>query len=96
MKIDDSFSPSGDVRSQLVHRAPETGVDNRGAQRRPDEPAADSASLSALSVELSRAIAQEPPELVARIQKLQESMANGTYAVPSSAVAAKIVGASLG
>jgi len=80
MKIDDGFSPSSDVRSPLVSRTPET-------------PGTDSASLSALSVELSRAIDQEPPEVVARIQKLQEAISNGTYLVPSSAVASRIVGA---
>lgn len=93
MKIDDGFSPSSDVRSPLVSRTPETPVDNRGTNRRPETPGTDSASLSALSVELSRALEQEPAEVVARIQKLQEAISNGTYLVPSSAVASKIVGA---
>jgi flagellar biosynthesis anti-sigma factor FlgM len=96
MKIDDNFSPSSDLRSQLVHRTPDTRTDQPGGPRRPDSTASDSASLSSLGVELSRAIQQEPPELVARIQRLQEAIANGTYSVPSSAVASKIVGASLG
>ena len=91
MKIDDGFSPSSDVRSPVINRTPETPVDNRGTSRRPETPGTDSASLSALSVELSRAIEEEPPEVVARIQRLQEAIANGTYLVPSSAVAAKIL-----
>jgi flagellar biosynthesis anti-sigma factor FlgM len=96
MKIDDNFSPSSDLRSQLVHRTPDAGTDQPGVQRRQGTAASDSANLSALSVELARAIDREPPELVARIQRLQEAIANGTYSVPNSAVAAKIVSASLG
>ena len=96
MKIDDSFSPSGDLRSQLVNRTPETQTENRGAERRSETSRSDAASLSNLSVELSRAVEQDPPEAVARIQRLQESIANGTYSVPSSEVASKIVSSALG
>jgi len=95
MKIDDSFSPSGDLRSQLVNRTPETPADNRPVERRSETSHSDSASLSALGVELSRAIEQESPETVARIERLQEAINNGTYSVPSSAVASKIVDSSL-
>jgi flagellar biosynthesis anti-sigma factor FlgM len=91
MKIDDNFSPSGDLRSQIVNRTTETHMEGPGIAQRPDSPAEDSASLSNLSVELSRAVEQDPPEVVARIQRLQEAVANGTYAVPSQAVAAKII-----
>ena len=95
MKIDDSFSPSGDLRSQLVNRTPETPVDSQSVERRSETSHSDSASLSALAVELSRAIEQEPPEIVARIERLQEAINNGTYAVPSPAVASKIVDSSM-
>ncbi len=96
MKIDDSFSPSSDLRSQLVNRTQEIQVENREAERRSETPKSDAASLSSLSVELSRAVEQDSPEVVARIQRLQESIANGTYSVPSSAVAAQIVSSALG
>ncbi len=99
MRVDDNFSPSGvspssDLRSRPVTPTPETR-----APGQPGEPktagATDSASLSALSVELSRAIQQEPPETVARIGRLQEVVSNGTYAVPASEVSAKIVASAL-
>ncbi len=95
MKIDDSFSPSGlhgpqDPRSHSVGQT----ADTRGAGRPQEGKAAnatDSASLSALSVELARAIDREPPETVAKIGRLQEAVANGTYTVPAADVSAKIV-----
>ena len=95
MKIEDNFSASGlrgpeDPRSHSVGQTPET----RGAGRPHDGKAGnatDSASLSALSVELARAIDREPPETVARIGRLQEAVTNGTYAIPAADVSTKIV-----
>jgi flagellar biosynthesis anti-sigma factor FlgM len=94
MKIEDNFSPSNDLRSQSVGRTPETRVEGRPSERK-GENAGDSVSLSALSAELSRAIAKEPPQLQAKIERLQEAIANGTYAVPSKEVSAKIVASAL-
>jgi len=96
MKIEDSFSPSSDLRSQHVSRTPETQVDGRGAGRRSETAKSDTANISALSAELARAIEQEPPETVARIERLQEAIGNGTYDVSSKAVASKIVAVALG
>ena len=95
MKIDDAFLPSGDLRPQHVSRTPETRIDGRTAERRPESPGTDSASLSSLGVELSRAIEQEAPDVVSRISRLQEAVSNGTYTVPSSQVAGRIVASSL-
>ena len=96
MKIDDGFSPSSDLRSQLVGRTPETRVDGRPQQARKTDNASDSASLSALSVEISRAIEKESPEVVTKIARLQEAVTNGTYSVPSSQISSRIVSSLIG
>ncbi|HYM10962.1 MAG TPA: flagellar biosynthesis anti-sigma factor FlgM [Bryobacterales bacterium] len=100
MKVDDSFSPSGvspsnDLRSRAVGGATPTGGPERSPGVSRSAEGTDSASLSTLGVELSRALAQDPPEMVARLGKLQEAVANGTYTVPSELVSAKIVAATL-
>ena len=95
MKIDDNLSPSGtspasDLRSQGVAGASEARAPGR-AEPGKTNGATDSASLSALGLELSRALENEPPERVEKIGRLQEAVTSGTYTVPSSAVSASIV-----
>jgi anti-sigma28 factor (negative regulator of flagellin synthesis) len=99
MKIDDIFSPSHvapsrDLHSHGVGRADEAGHAGRAAAK--TDHATDSASLSALGVELSRAIHHDSPEQVAKIGRLQQAVSNGTYDVPSPKVSAKIVASALG
>lgn len=99
MKIDDGFSQSGasplnDLRSPGVGQTPETRAPAR-AQGPGAGKALDQASLSALGVQISRALEQDTAKTVARIGQLQQAVANGTYSVPSSAVSPKIVDSSL-
>lgn len=94
MKVEDSFTPSNDLRSQSVARTPEARVENRQAERK-REPEGDVASLSALGAQISRALEKEPPALTAKISRLQEAITNGTYDVPARQVSAKIVAAAL-
>ena len=94
MKIDDHLSTSNETRSQSVGRAPEARLEGRQSDSR-SEPASDRASLSALSVAISRALEHDPPEQVARIERLREAVNNGTYAVPGAEVASRIVASSL-
>ena len=99
MKVEDIFSPSnvsssGDLRSQGVGRPEETRATGR-AQGTKAENSSDAASLSALSLELSRAVNQDSPEMLAKIDRLQETVANGSYDVPSSEVSARIVASAL-
>lgn len=99
MKIDDIFSPSnvapsGDLRSHGVGRPDEAKLPGRTPGAKTDN-SIDNASLSALSIELSRAIHQDPPEQVAKVGRLQQAVTSGIYDVPSSEVSAKIVAAAL-
>ncbi len=100
MRIEDNFSPSSAsgsnaVRSQGVAHAPEPRGPGR-SQGAGLDGATDRASLSALGVHISRALEQDPPEIVAKIGQLQQAVANGTYSVASSVVSAKIVASALG
>jgi anti-sigma28 factor (negative regulator of flagellin synthesis) len=100
MRIDDNFSPSSAsssnaVRSHSISQAPDVRSPGR-PQGAGLDGATDRASLSALGVHISRALEQDPPEIVAKIGQLQQAVANGTYSVPSSAVSVKIVASALG
>ena len=90
MKIEDRFLPSQDVRSTSVSRPAETQQKEAPKTRRA-ESGADSAGLSALSIEAARTIEKDSPEVVAKVQRLQEAVANGTYSAPASAVAHSLV-----
>ncbi len=94
MKIDDNLSTSNETRSQSVGRAQEARLEGRQSDSR-SERSSDKASLSALSVAISRALENDPPEHVARIERLREAVNTDTYSVPSSQVASRIVAASL-
>jgi anti-sigma28 factor (negative regulator of flagellin synthesis) len=95
LRIDDNFSPSHDLRSTAVGRTAEQArTEGRAGEGRVES--TDSASLSALSVQLARALEQEPPELFARIEQLRNAVANGTYDVPNAVVSASIVDAAVG
>lgn len=95
MRIEDSSSLSGEappleLRLHAIGPRPDIPAPSRPKDGHMEE-ATDTASLSALSTELSRAVNGEPPEAVARIARLQEAVANGTYTVPSAEVSARIV-----
>lgn len=94
MKIDDQFSTSSDVRAPSIGRTQETRPEER-TNRRNETAGSDSAGISSLSVELSRALNREEPQQAARIERLQEAVANGSYSVSSQDVASRIVGAAV-
>ena len=94
MKIEDHSSTPADLRSTSVGRPEESRTGGRVVDHR--QGSGDTASLSALSTELSRALQKEPPELVAKISRLQEAVASGTYSVPAEKVSSRIVSAAIG
>jgi len=95
MRIDDNFAASSDlVRSTQLDRTQQ--VENeRAGQRRDGFAPTDTASLSSLSTQVTRALSAESPEQVQTLERLQESVNNGTLNVPSDQVARAVVAASL-
>ncbi len=93
MKIDDSFSPSSDLRSTQVGRTPE--VQQQQEARQKTESRDDSVNLSPLGAELARAIANDPPDVVNRIEQIEQAVNNGTFTVSSEEVAQALVESAL-
>jgi hypothetical protein len=83
-------SPSNEVRSNGVGQTSETKGPAAGLRAESGKPI-DRASLSALGIQISRALDHDSPELVSRIARLQQHVASGTYLVPSSEVSPRIV-----
>ena len=90
MRIDDSFAASNDVRSTQVGRSQEVEQQQRASQR-PNESQTDSASLSALGAQLARALENDPPDVVTRIEHLEKAVQNGTFQASASSVAESII-----
>ncbi len=88
--IDDSFATSGGLRSTQVGR-PQEPQQEVQARQRPAGPREDSASLSSLGTELARALANEPPDVVNRVEQLQEAVATGNFSVPAEEVAGAVI-----
>ena len=94
MRIDDTFSASTDLRSLQVERSPQAEV--QGARpRRTEQAGGDSASLSAIGIELSRALAGESPESVARVERAQKAYEAGDSFGPSGEVADALIASAL-
>ena len=90
--IDDSFAASSDLRSTQVGRPQEPQQNkNVQARQRSAETQGDSANLSSLGTELARALANEPPDAVNRIDQLQEAVAAGNFSVPAEEVASSVI-----
>ena len=94
MKIDDSFSPSSDLRSTQVGRTPEVQQQQEARQKQ-TESRDDSVNLSPLGAELARAIANDPPDVVNRIEQIEQAVNNGTFTVSSEEVAQALVESAL-
>jgi flagellar biosynthesis anti-sigma factor FlgM len=88
--IDDSLAASGGLRSTPVGRPQEQQQDVQ-ARQRPADKRDDSANLSSLSTELARALANEPPDVVSRVERLQEAVASGNFSVPVEEVAGSVI-----
>ena len=88
--IDDSLAASGGLRSTSVGR-PQDPQQDVQARQRPADKRDDSANLSSLSTELARALAKEPPDVVNRVEKLQEAVASGNFSVPVEEVAGSVI-----
>jgi len=96
MRIDDNFSPSGDLRSSSVSKPAESRVESRTSERKPEQATSDTASLSALGAELARALERDEPETVDRISRLQEAVQNGSYQTRDAEVSSRIVASAVG
>ncbi len=94
MKIDDSFSASSDLRSTQVGRTPEVQQQQEARQKQ-TESRDDSVNLSPLGAELARAIANDPPDVVNRIEQIEQAVNSGTFTVSSEEVAQSLVESAL-
>jgi flagellar biosynthesis anti-sigma factor FlgM len=88
--IDDSFAASSGLRSTQVGR-PQEPQQNVQARQRPADARDDSANLSSLGTELARALANEPPDVVNRVEQLQQAVAGGNFSVPAEEVASSVI-----
>lgn len=95
MRIDDSFAASNDVRSTELGRSQEVQEQQQQARQSRSESESDSASLSALGANLARALTNDPPDVVARIEQLEQAVQSGTFEASSSEVAESIIDAAL-
>jgi anti-sigma28 factor (negative regulator of flagellin synthesis) len=90
MKIDDSFAASNDVRSTQVGRSQEIEQQQKPRQRGA-ESQTDSANLSPLGTDLARALENDPPNVVSKIEQLEKAVQNGTFQASPSSVAQSII-----
>ncbi len=94
MRVDDNFTSSTDLRSLQVERSPETQPERKnrssGAER-----TGDSANLSALGVEISRALATDSPSEISRVERTQEAVAANNFSVPAGEVADSLIDSAL-
>lgn len=90
MRVDDSFSASSDLRSLQVERSPETQPERQARSGRLDR-GGDAVDLSALSADISRALAGDSPQEIARVERTQEAVASGAFSVPAGEVADSLI-----
>ncbi|MDA1315377.1 MAG: flagellar biosynthesis anti-sigma factor FlgM [Acidobacteria bacterium] len=90
MKIDDSFAASNDVRSTQVGRTPEVEQQQKTRQQR-TATQTDSASLSQLGTELARALENDSPDVVSKIEQLEKAVQSGTFKSSASSVAQSLI-----
>ena len=95
MRIDDSFAASNDVRSTELGRSQEIQQQEQQARQSRSESESDSASLSALGANLARALTSDPPDVVARVEQLEQAVQSGTFEASSSEVAESVIDAAL-
>lgn len=94
MRVDDTFSASTDLRSLQVERSPQTEVQGTRAPKTGDR-TGDSAALSSVGVELSRALAGESPERTAQVEKAQKAYEAGDFSVPAGETADALITSAL-
>lgn len=90
MRVDDSFSASSDLRSLQIERTPETQTGPPSRSGRLDR-TGDSASLSALGADISRALAEDSPQEITRVERAQEAVAAGGLNDSSSEIADALI-----
>ena len=95
MRIDDNFAASSDLRSLEVERAQPTAPLERQGGRGRSDAFGDSVSLSALTADIARALEEESPEEVARVDKAQQAFLNGTLEESPEATAEALIGAAV-
>jgi len=93
LRIDDSFSASSDLRSLQIERTQETSPEQSRRQGAPGRE--DSVSLSGLASELARAISEESPEEISRVDRAQQAVAANNFSVPAEETADRILDAAV-
>ena len=91
MRVDDAFTPSSDLRSLQVERSPQTDAQEARRSRGAEDRTGDSVSLSAIGVELSRALAGDSPERIAEVERAQQAYETGTLNEPAGEVADALI-----
>lgn len=95
MRIDDNFAASSDLRSLEVDRSQATqSPERQGGGGRADA-AGDQVALSGLTADIARALNEETPEEVARVDETQQALLNGTLEEAPEATAEALIGAAL-
>ena len=94
MRVDDNFNASSDLRSLQVERTAEA-PQNRQSRPANLDRTGDSAGLSALGVEVSRALAGDSPQEIARVERTQEAVAAGNFQEPAGEIADALIDSAL-
>lgn len=94
MRIDDTSTASADLRSLQIDRTSETGVEqpqkSRGARD-----TGDSANVSPLGLEISRAIGEDGPAELRRVAEAQGAHEAGLSKEDASSIAESLIGSAL-
>ena len=90
MKIDDSFAASNDVRSTQVGRTQEVDQQPKARQRQTGSET-DSANLSRLGSDLARALENDPPDVVSKIEQLEKAVQSGTFQTSAALVSQSLI-----
>ena len=94
MRIDDTLSPSLDPRSVQLDRSAEVRSDQRG-RGRSGGPEADSVDLSSLGASLARALSEQSPTEIARVEQLREAVSTGRLDVSDEQIADALIDATV-
>ena len=96
MRIDDNFTASSDLRGlQHVDRTPEAQLDETRRTGRGGSRDGDTASISSLGAELSRAWAKDAPEEIQRVAAAQRAYESGQMTASAEETAESLISAAL-
>ena len=96
MRLDDNFTASSDLRGlQHVDRTPEAQLDQTRRSGRGGGRDGDTASISSLGAELSRAWAEDAPAEIERLAATQRAYESGQLAASGEETAEGLITAAL-